>query len=177
MRPLLRVCPSPLAFGLQPDPSWSAKACTTNTRSHHGTPRDEIPARARGMYLGMCMVFSCARDGRVFCNHLNQNTTFSAYALDRNRDCDDQNVAPHTTIQRSSDPAIQASRQAGKQAHITQIIRHLSDIRKLCEYLVRGSFPARSRELGTNLGLFLRQGPPLQRLLASRQDAAGAGDA
>ena len=70
MRPLLRVCPSPLAFGPRPDPSCSVKARKINTRSRHETPRDEIPARARGMYLGMCMAFSCARDGRLFCKHL-----------------------------------------------------------------------------------------------------------
>ena len=69
-RPLLRVCPSPLAFGLRHDPSRSAKACEMNARSRHETPRDEIPARARGMYLGICVAFAWARDGRVFCRHL-----------------------------------------------------------------------------------------------------------
>ena len=69
-RALLRVCSSPLAFHLRPGPSWSATACKMNARSRHETPRDEIPARARGMYLGMCMALSCTHDGRLFCKHL-----------------------------------------------------------------------------------------------------------
>ena len=64
--PLLRVCPSPLAFGLRPDPSWSANVCNINARSRHETPRYEIPARAGGMYLVMYMAFSCARYGVYF---------------------------------------------------------------------------------------------------------------
>ena len=69
-RPPLCVCSSPLALHLRPDPSRSAKAFKISTRSRDETPRDDIPARVREMYLGMFVAFSCARDRRLSCKHL-----------------------------------------------------------------------------------------------------------
>ena len=54
----------------RPHPSWSPRACKINTRSRHETPRNDIPARVRGLCSGKCMAFSCARDGGLFCKRL-----------------------------------------------------------------------------------------------------------
>ena len=62
MRPPLHARSSPPASHLRPDPSWSAAACKINTRSRDETPRDDIPLRARGIYLGMCTVVPFAHD-------------------------------------------------------------------------------------------------------------------
>ena len=177
-RPLLRVCPSPLAFGLRPDLSWIAKACKINARSRHETPRDEIPARARGTYLGLCISLALVK-GAYF-----ENTWIKPPPFQHTPWIELKAVT--TKMSHPTQEYLHTSRQAGKQANITYAhtyLRNIRDlrppshpaiepsspwshphhirrasIRQLCEYVVRGSFPARSRERHARLCVYTRFG-------------------